>query len=422
MKYPRHTISRALIFIWVVGLLAQALFAADPPVSQKSLRWRSSAIRVSISRSLYDQPANIKGDALESITNSLESWQRISRVLFSVADSELLSISNSGVRGDGISLITSAATAENIRLFPKQADSPPATTRIFYDRTGLITEADIVLNPFVQFSTDGMFGTYDLQSTITHEIGHLLGLEHSSLLGSTMFERAGRNGLAGVAVFPARNLSRDDIAAARSLYGAPVDDLTCCGSIAGKVTGSGLKTHQTIDVWVEDAESGQVVASKRTPTDIGFNIAGVPEGNYRVFAQSSGARGAAVQIGKAVVTIDEESSIQGTLKPPGNIAKLEFIGLNGQLSSLPIQLNAAQTSRLFVGGKGLNPNEVIVGIQGPYFEAVKGSQFAMDYGNGLLVASVEIRVAPDTPAGEYSVFVQDAKGSRRFLTGAVVIE
>jgi len=420
MNYPRPTSNRVLTIVLTVCLSASALFATEPFLkSSKSLKWRSSEIKVSISRSLSDQSPNIKGDISEAITNSLDSWRRVSPISFVVSDSESLNVSLSGLRGDGVSLITNAATAENVRLFPKQTESPPATTRIFYDQRGFITEADLALNPFVQFSTDGTFGTYDLQSTITHEIGHLLGLEHSTLLGSSMFERAGRNGSTG---FAGRGLSRDDIAAVRSIYGTTLDDLTCCGSISGKIGGSNPKLSYAADVWIEDAVSGQVVASKRTSRDGVFNILGVPEGNYRVFAQSLDTnKGFAVQIAKVRTEIDEDTPVQGSLKTQ-SAPNIELLGLNGQLSNLPIQLVAGQTTRIYVGGKGLNAGDLVVGIQGPFFESVRGSQIAMDYGIGLNVLSAEIQVSPDTPSGEYSIYVADGKGSRRYLIGAVTLD
>src|SRR5207249_11216738 len=104
-------------------------------------------------------------------------------------------------------------------------------TRVFSDAGGAITEADIALNPNVLFSSDGTPGTYDLESTFTHEVGHLLGLEHSAILGATMQPRQAMNGLYSLPAFTQRTLSEDDIAGARSLYGSRAGT----GSILGRL-------------------------------------------------------------------------------------------------------------------------------------------------------------------------------------------
>src|SRR5262249_10624059 len=50
---------------------------------------------------------------------------------------------------------------------------------------GQIMDADIVFNPAYQFSTDNdniAPDKLDFQAVVTHEIGHLLGLDHTPLV------------------------------------------------------------------------------------------------------------------------------------------------------------------------------------------------------------------------------------------------
>src|SRR5688500_18747810 len=212
-----------------------ALLAGDEAVT--SLRWKAGPVRIAISASLLRESSNIKrqSDVAGAIARSLETWSRAADIEFSQVSTDKLSASPSGIAGDGVSLITIAQTPENVLLFAKDPENAAATTRVFYNR-GIITEADIVLNPYQQFSTDGTLGTFDLESTITHEIGHLLGLAHSSVLGSTMHSNYGKNGVFGLQNFSSRTLSADDLAAVRALYGVSDETVDCCGSIDGLVT------------------------------------------------------------------------------------------------------------------------------------------------------------------------------------------
>src|SRR4051794_8384647 len=220
-----------------LGLLLSFSFSSAD-ASATRYRWRKSSITVSVSTSITTNTTNIAAgaDISGALDRSISSWQQAAAITLKRVSSMEQNVSPSGNQGDGISLLTIAATAENVAMFPKGLDDATARTRIFYDARGYITEADIVLNPYLQFSTDGTPGTFDLESTLTHEFGHLLGLGHSPVIGSTMNDNYGKNGVYNLPAFAARTLASDDIAAIRSIYGPPDTSEDCCGRIVAKLS------------------------------------------------------------------------------------------------------------------------------------------------------------------------------------------
>src|ERR1043165_3558435 len=155
-----------------VPMSAELATGSRPTV--QDLRWRSNVIRIAVSASLTSQSPSIKADSdvLGAIRGSVAAWEAGPGLEFRLEVSDRQNVSAAGTVGDGVSLITIAQTPENLQLFAKDPFSESARTRVFYNRRGAITEGDIVLNPFQQFSTDGTFGTFDLETTLTHEIGH----------------------------------------------------------------------------------------------------------------------------------------------------------------------------------------------------------------------------------------------------------
>src|SRR5215218_2170698 len=203
-----------------------------------NLRWKAGVVRIAVSSSMLRENPNIKrdSDVAGAIKRSIDAWTAVANIEIHESSSDKQNASPAGSAGDGVSLITIAGTPENVLLFAKDPENAAATTRVFYNKRGTITEADIVLNPYIQFSTDGTIGTFDLESTLTHEIGHLLGLPHSLVFGSTMHANYGKNGVFGLQNFTSRTLSADDIAAIRAIYGSKSEDSECCGSIEGNIS------------------------------------------------------------------------------------------------------------------------------------------------------------------------------------------
>ena len=65
-----------------------------------------------------------------------------------------------------------------------------AVTTNWYDNSGHLAEADIQIDPSV------VPGGYNLQQLVEHEVGHLLGLDHSGVISSVMYPFVGRGGVA----------------------------------------------------------------------------------------------------------------------------------------------------------------------------------------------------------------------------------
>ena len=240
---------RSATFVLLISLLLGSTMPVQSYTVQLTdlsgsmqIRWNTRKIPVALSTSLTSPGPQIKAgsDVLGAARRAMSRWASVGNVQFVEVSSKAQSISPAA-GGDGISLITIADTVENRALF--SGSSNTGRTRVFYDpSTGAISEADIVINPHpvsadgspVQFSTDGTPGTYDLESALTHELGHLLGLEHSGVIASTMQARQGLNGLYNLSSTTNRTLSEDDRAAVRGLYG-PREGL---GAIEGKVQNS----------------------------------------------------------------------------------------------------------------------------------------------------------------------------------------
>jgi hypothetical protein len=185
-----------------------------------SMSWRRRPVRLNLSTSVRTPPPNIRAgsDVEGAVRRALARWENACGVSFVVEWTDEQSAS-AGTEGDGVSLVTLADTPENNSFFTGRGIG---YTKLFFNRgTGEIVEADIVINPRQRFSTDGSPGTYDLESTLTHELGHLLGLDHSAEPGSVMREGQPINDPSIRSPLNGRNLGVDDRAGARALYGEP---------------------------------------------------------------------------------------------------------------------------------------------------------------------------------------------------------
>lgn len=425
------------------------LQSTDGAASVK-VKWPSRRITITISSSLFTPPANFKpgSDALGAMRRALAHWSEAANIQFVLAYSKAESISAQGSGGDGVSLITIAHTPENSAPFNSVNNDAAGRTRIFYTESGTITEADITLNPAQQFSTDGSAGTYDLESTLTHEIGHLLGLEHSGVTGATMQPRQGKNGLYNTNAWTPRTLSDDDRAGVRALYGTRGKSDQARNSVTGTISYPGGAPAYGAHVWAEDVETGKVSAGNITLANGTYRIEGLPAGSYRLLvealdgtvpaAEIASGRGSYAglavnsllpfrtrEIGSVKLSAGTAAQLNAQLSSLPVLLNPAFIGINEQLSTIAVPLIAGRTYTIYLGGDGINTNQLSaagLSAASPFISINPTSLVQHEFAGGLPVISFDVTIRSDTPTGDYSVRLNSSTGEIAYLAGGLSIE
>jgi matrixin/uncharacterized protein DUF4214 len=420
---------------------------------EHQIRWPVKTIKVSLSTSLSSPGPNMKpgSDVIGAAHRALAGWSSMTGIKFVTVSSRAQSISPTA---DGNSLITIADTVENRDVFVSGDNN--GRTRVFYNQTtGEISEADIVINPHpvsadgtaVQFSTDGTLGTYDLESTLTHEIGHLLGLEHSGIVAATMQARQALNGVYDIPAYTSRTLSEDDRAAVRRVYG-PHRGL---GAIEGKILTSSAGTvtapAHAAYVWAEEFTTGRVISSSLTSSSGNYRIESLSPGQYRVVAAyldgpiiskeatpSVGYSGVGSPPGfwtseltnQTGVAADVTTTVNAILVLPQNNApwlKPRLMGLNGQLSTTALPVEAGKKYTIYVGGEGVDqvPGSGIT-VTSPFMKIDPASLRLEQFGTALPVISFELTVAVNARFGDYSIRLQSNSGQTAYLAGGITVD
>ncbi|MCB9733019.1 MAG: matrixin family metalloprotease [Deltaproteobacteria bacterium] len=180
-----------------VALALAGLAAAGPPArawvpfrteSGLSLHWLQNPLRYRIAA---DVPAELAADRVTAIAAAaFAAWADLAcHPLPAVSDGYIEgAVFGGGDRKNTIVWVTDVADWN-----ARHSATELARTTLYFRATGEIVDADIEVNVGgFDFSDDAGCtpGLYDLQATLTHEVGHFIGLDHSPVIGACMAERA----------------------------------------------------------------------------------------------------------------------------------------------------------------------------------------------------------------------------------------
>jgi hypothetical protein len=292
-----------------------------------------------------------------------------------------------------------------------------AVTTNWYDDTGHLAEADI------QIDTGTMNGTCDLQQLVAHEVGHLLGLDHSGVLSSVMYPYVGKNGVP---------LDSDETIAISELYPKPHAP---GATLSGRVMSDNgpIFAAQVVAL----SATGEPVATALSDQQGNFNIDGVPPGTYRLYAEPldgpvdvqnlSGVwRNAKVtsfpthfaDVGAIAV---ESGKVYGNiLVNASGVVQLNprWIGVTPanstdvSLSAAPGIVHPGDTVSLAVGGDGFVSGMTTFEVPSPAFHRVSDFHYAGNY------VSATYQIGGDAGAASVVVLVKSGNESAA-LTGAL---
>ena len=160
--------------------------------------------------------------------------------------------------GGQVSDTTLSNDRKNVVLFRNQSNGSAIASTYSWTSGGILVDSDVVFwdGAFKFFTGSGgcVAGAY-IEDVGAHEMGHALGLSHSTVTGATMTP-----GYSGCSMTQ-RTLESDDIAAARSLYGT-----------------SGSTTDTSPTATIAAPTSGTTVPSG-TPVTFSGSASDTPDGN-----------------------------------------------------------------------------------------------------------------------------------------------
>lgn len=299
-----------------------------------------------------------------------------------------------------------------------------AVTSYVYDtRDGRLLDADIRVDP-------SMFdGGANADMALAHEVGHLLGLDHSAVLSSVMYPWVS-------ASTSTAEFDSDERIAIAAAYPA-ADPLTRGAILQGKVLGDGggIVAAQVVAM----NEAGQPVGTVLTDPAGEFVLSGIPAGRYRLYAEPLDGPvavdvlqgswreaksapfptqffGPPIDVVNGRIYGNLVLSSAGRVEVNPRVIGVSRAGENElRLSTIPVTVQPGETVRLTIGGDGFVSGMTQMEILNPAFRRV--SDF--EWWDG----SVSARFTVDPAArGGSSVILVRTGNAEAALTGALRVQ
>lgn len=409
----RAVLRRVLLLaaIVVAGALGQSYLRLINPSNGMPLRWPSpSSISVVIHAPGSD---DIDDDShLTALRNAIDSWNAVEGTTARlVEDTDPTNMA----LGDYTSSAHHVLRFDEINesgYFPF-GSSTVAITPVWFFSNGLITDADVLFNgQGYGFTTSGTPGYYDVQDIAAHELGHLLGLDHSGQAGSTLYPYVDPR------VILHRSLSRDDEQALRAIYPSG-SHASFSGSVVRASDGSGVAGAQVIARDAEGRTCGGTIADGAG----NFTIGGFGAGSYTLVALPLDAPVSAGNLspGHVITTNFEPASVgpftlnSGQTRAIGSLTVGADVPLNLGTSGdrLPLRATRGASTTHTLSGNGLAPGSTLTASDPDVAVQLVSWSYSQ--------VSFRLDVPSDEAPGHFDLIATNAAGAVSVLAAAVEI-
>jgi len=297
--------------------------------------------------------------------------------------------------------------------FP-QGSATVAITPVQFFSNGRIADADILFNGSGhRFTTTNELGAFDVQDVAAHELGHLLGLDHTGVAGATLYPYVSPG------VIGHRSVALDDengIRANAPEPGASMSTLT--GTVLREL---GLSTVAGAHVVARDAQ-GRSAGATLTGNDGTFALRGLPAGSYTLFATPLDGPVSAGNLGGG-------RTIQTDFQPSAGVAIAVGSGATASAGSLlvgpdspvslgrnyddfPLRAERGRASAHLLRGSGMGPGATL-----------SSSDPSVTLSNISWIGTTSVSFVVNVPANEPlgHVDLELRNGALSLLAGAIEI-
>ena len=324
------------------------------PTSGAALRW-SSPTNVGIVIQQDGSDDLDGGSHATALRLAIQEWNSATGTTATlVEDATAASRARTDWEADDVHLVLFDET--NASGFFPGLSSTVALTPVWFFGNGLIQDADVLFNGAgFGFTTSGVGGRFDVADVAAHELGHLLGLDHTGSSGGTMYPYVDPT------VVLHRSLSQDELAGLRDAYPAG-----SFGQITGTVERFEDETPVAGAYVVARDFSGRTRASILASTNGAFALRGLAPATYTVYARPLDGTVFEGNLGSfwsgkidtdfepalyaATATISGANTVAlGRLQVGGDVA----LSLGTFVDTLPVRTVAGTTQTIVLHGSGL---------------------------------------------------------------------